>query len=88
MSSRAIQQAPFRVLVGANMPAVLVEMGFISNAVQERQLASDQFQRAVVDALVASIIRFQDYLRRFMPVGLPAADLTPAAGQPRLREPR
>ena len=32
MSPRAIQQAPFRVLVGANMPAVLVEMGFITNA--------------------------------------------------------
>ena len=31
MSPRAIQQAPFRVLVGANMPAVLVELGFISN---------------------------------------------------------
>ena len=31
MSPRAIQQAPFRVLVGANMPAVLVEMGFITN---------------------------------------------------------
>ena len=88
MSSRAIQQAPFRVLVGANMPAVLVEMGFISNPVQERQLTSDQFQRAVVDALVASIIRFRDYLQRFMPVVLPAVDLTPAAGQPRLREPR
>ena len=35
MSPRAIQQAPFRVLVGANMPAVLVEMGFITNADQE-----------------------------------------------------
>ena len=40
MSPRAIQQAPFRVLVGANMPAVLVEMGFITNPEQERQLAS------------------------------------------------
>ena len=44
MSPRAIQQAPFRVLVGANMPAVLVEMGFITNPEQERQLGSDGFQ--------------------------------------------
>ena len=44
MSPRAIQQAPFRVLVGANMPAVLVEMGFITNAEQEKQLASEAFQ--------------------------------------------
>ena len=44
MSQRAIQQAPFRVLVGANMPAVLVEMGFITNAEQERLLVSEPFQ--------------------------------------------
>ena len=83
-----VKKGPFYVLFLSNMPAVLVEMGFISNPVQERQLTSDPFQRAVVDALVASIIRFRAYVLRFMPVGVPAVDLTPAAGQPRLREPR
>ena len=60
MSPRAIQQAPFRVLVGANMPAVLVEMGFITNPEQEKQLASDGFQTSVVQALVDSIVRYRD----------------------------
>jgi len=60
MSPRAIQQAPFRVLVGANMPAVLVEMGFISNPEQEKQLRSDSFQSEIVQALVESIVRFRD----------------------------
>jgi N-acetylmuramoyl-L-alanine amidase len=60
MSARAIQQAPFRVLVGANMPAVLVEMGFISNAEQEKQLMSEAFQSSLVQALVDSIVRFRD----------------------------
>ena len=60
MSPRAIQQAPFRVLVGANMPAVLVEMGFITNAAQERQLQSDEFQNLLVQGLVESITRFRD----------------------------
>lgn len=60
MSARAIQQAPFRVLVGANMPAVLVEMGFITNAAQEKQLQSDDFQNLIVQALVESISRFRD----------------------------
>jgi N-acetylmuramoyl-L-alanine amidase len=60
MSPRAIQQAPFRVLVGANMPAVLVEMGFITNAEQEKQLSSDAFQSTIVQALVDSIARYRD----------------------------
>jgi N-acetylmuramoyl-L-alanine amidase len=60
MSARPIQQAPFRVLVGANMPAVLVEMGFITNPGQEKQLQSDDFQNLIVQALVESITRFRD----------------------------
>ena len=60
MSPRAIQQAPFRVLVGANMPAVLVEMGFISNPEQEKQLVSEPFQSFIVQALVESLLRFRD----------------------------
>jgi N-acetylmuramoyl-L-alanine amidase len=60
MSPRAIQQAPFRVLVGANMPAVLVEMGFITNVEQEKQLSSDTFQVSIVQALVDSIVRYRD----------------------------
>jgi len=60
MSGRPVQQAPFRVLVGANMPAVLVEMGFVTNTDQEQALASDQFQDAVVQALFDAVVRFRD----------------------------
>jgi N-acetylmuramoyl-L-alanine amidase len=60
MSPRAIQQAPFRVLVGANMPAVLVEMGFITNPEQERLLTSDAFQGSLVQALVDSLTKYRD----------------------------
>ena len=60
LSPRPRQQAPLRVLVGANMPAVLVEMGFLSNPVQARQLASDQFQNDIVQALVDGIVQFRD----------------------------
>src|SRR5206468_12585057 len=60
MSPRAIQQAPFRVLVGANMPAVLVEMGYLTNPQQERQLASDDYQNALTQSLLEAIIRFRD----------------------------
>jgi N-acetylmuramoyl-L-alanine amidase len=79
MSPRAIQQAPFRVLVGANMPAVLVEMGFITNADQEKQLNSDGFQSTIVKALVDSIAQYRDR-QSTRPAGATAAAPTPAAG--------
>ena len=59
MSARAIQQAPFRVLVAANMPAVLVEMAFLSNPQQEAQLATDGFKNGVVQSLYDAILRYR-----------------------------
>jgi N-acetylmuramoyl-L-alanine amidase len=81
MSPRAIQQAPFRVLVGANMPAVLVEMGFITNPDQEKQLVSDGFQASVVRALVDSIVRYRDRAVP-KPVGASGTPTAPAPARP------
>ena len=63
MSPRALERGPFRVLVGANMPAVLVEMGFLSNPSEERVLTTEPFQNAVVEALLQSVVRFRNYLQ-------------------------
>ena len=59
MSRRPVVQAPLRVLVGANMPAALVETGFLTNAAQEKQLAGDEFQNTIVQALADGIGRFR-----------------------------
>jgi N-acetylmuramoyl-L-alanine amidase len=63
MSPRALQQAPLRVLVGANMPAILVEMGFLTNAQQEKQLAGETQQNTIVQALVDGILRYRGALQ-------------------------
>ena len=55
---RGIKQAPFRVLVGAGMPAVLVEIAFISNAEEEKLLKSDDYQNRVTAALARGIARY------------------------------
>lgn len=86
MSPRGVQQAPLRVLVGANMPAVLVEMGFLSNPEQEAQLVSPAFQDAVVEGLLHGIIRYRDLAEQghpFDPLDAePPADDTAAARRP------
>lgn len=56
---RGVKQAPFRVLVGAAMPAVLVETAFISNPEEEQQLASEAFQQQVARALARGIARYE-----------------------------
>jgi N-acetylmuramoyl-L-alanine amidase len=64
MSPRAVQQAPFRVLVGANMPAALVEIGYLSNAEQETQLTTGAYQDQVAQALLDALIKFRGLLEK------------------------
>jgi len=73
--NRGIKQAPFRVLVGATMPAVLVETAFISNPTEERALALPIFQQNIADAVARAVGRF--FARR-----KGGAPTTPAAPTP------
>ena len=59
-----IDAGPFRVLESANMPAVLIEMGYLSNADQETALGSAEFQNTFVQALMDAVVKFREYLER------------------------
>ncbi|HEX6178995.1 MAG TPA: N-acetylmuramoyl-L-alanine amidase [Thermoanaerobaculia bacterium] len=59
VQNRGVKQAPFKVLLGATMPAALVEVGFISNPEEERKLQSGEFQDLMVTALVKAIERYK-----------------------------
>lgn len=76
VANRGVKQAPFKVLIGATMPAALVEVGFISNEEEEKKLQSDQFQSVMVDAITRAVVRYKtDYETR---IGL----IQPAAPAP------
>jgi N-acetylmuramoyl-L-alanine amidase len=72
---RSRDQAPLRVLVGANMPAVLVEVGFLSNPDDEKALSSAELPGSIVEALLVSVGDVRS--------GFPAAP--PAAAAPAAR---
>ena len=57
-NNRGVKQAGFRVLVGAFMPAVLVELAFISNPAEERLLGSGRFQVQSAEAIADAVDRF------------------------------
>jgi N-acetylmuramoyl-L-alanine amidase len=74
--SRGVKQAGFRVLVTAYMPAVLVEIGFGTNAAESRFLADPAAQRKLAGAIATAT---SDYLTRYeRRVG--AARVSEAAG--------
>ena len=52
------KEARFTVLTRARIPAVLVEMAFISNPAEERMLASVDFQQRMAGAIATGILRF------------------------------
>lgn len=53
-----VKQAPFYVLIGAEMPAVLVEVGFITNPMEKKRLLSKPYMESLADGLVAGIGRY------------------------------
>ncbi len=57
--SRGVKQAPFIVLVGAQMPAVLTEVGFISNPRQEQALRTERVQEEIAAAIAKSILAYR-----------------------------
>lgn len=81
IQNRGVKQAPFKVLVGATMPAALVEVAFISNPDEETKLKDDAFLTTVVDALTKAVVRYKtDYETRIGVIQPPAP--APAAPKP------
>jgi N-acetylmuramoyl-L-alanine amidase len=81
VNARPVLQAPFRVLAAANMPAVLVEVGYLTNPEEERLLKSAAHQDLVAQALLQAVIRFREVRERgAAPASLPI----PAPARPPL----
>jgi N-acetylmuramoyl-L-alanine amidase len=60
LAPTAIDRAPLRVLESANMPAVLIEIGYLSNPDQEKQLAGNALQTAIAQAILEAVVKFRD----------------------------
>ena len=56
--NRGVRQAPLFVLMGADMPAILSEIGFLSNPEEARRLASPPVQDRLAHALYEALLRY------------------------------
>ncbi len=82
LRDRGVKQAPFRVLMGANMPAVLVELGFISNPDEEKKLQDASYRAGLIEALVRSVQRYKAQVEGRPDPTLPAPQAAPSQTPP------
>jgi len=81
---RGVRQAPFLVLSALKMPAVLVEVGFISHPQEGRKLARDGYQERIAKALAQGVLQFADAVlqKRLVAAGERPKQAAPAPVKP------
>lgn len=62
--SNGIKQAGFYVLVGASMPSVLIETGFLTNKKDEAYLKSNAGQTEIAKTIFNAIVKYKEYYDR------------------------
>ena len=64
-----VKHGPFLVLFMADMPAILVEVGFVSNRGEARRLSSKAFAKKAAEGLARGIVRYRDEHARRLVAG-------------------
>jgi N-acetylmuramoyl-L-alanine amidase len=64
LKNLGVKQAPFMVLVGAGMPAILAEVAFMTNTHEAALLRTERYRQQIAEALFAGIMRYQERLKK------------------------
>ncbi len=63
--NRGIKKAPFVVLIGAQMPSVLAEIGFLTNSADEALMRKSEHRQKIAEALYKGIAAYAESLSQF-----------------------
>jgi len=63
--NRGVKKAPFVVLIGANMPSVLAEIGFLSNPREETLLKKPDYRQKLAESLYRGVSKYAEGLSHF-----------------------
>jgi N-acetylmuramoyl-L-alanine amidase len=58
LKDRGVKQAPFVVLIGANMPSILAEISFLTNPDDARQLRDPNYRQRIAESLYRGVARY------------------------------
>ena len=59
LRDRGVKKAPFVVLIGANMPSILAEISFVTNARDAEQLRDPEYRQRVAESLYAGVAKYE-----------------------------
>ncbi len=62
LKDRGVKKAPFVVLIGANMPSILAEISFVTNAKDARQLQHPEYRERVAESLYRGVAKYEEGL--------------------------
>jgi N-acetylmuramoyl-L-alanine amidase len=68
LKDRGVKKAPFVVLIGANMPSVLAEISFVTNAKDANQLQQPEYRQRVAESLYKGVAKYAGGLSTAKPV--------------------
>jgi len=67
LRDRGVRTAPFWVLVDSQIPAVLVEVGYLTSEDEEKRVRTRGFHHLIADALVTAVANFSERAARVVP---------------------
>lgn len=67
--NRGVKQAGFYVLIGASMPNVLIETGFLSNSVEEKNMKKPEYRQKIAQGIYSAILMFKESREKVLAEG-------------------
>ncbi|EGB15123.1 cell wall hydrolase/autolysin [Pseudodesulfovibrio mercurii] len=65
INNKGTREAPFYVLMGAKMPSVLVEIGYITNKTEAARLRSDKYREHLANGIVDGVLAYKSQIERY-----------------------
>jgi len=65
LKDRGTHEAPFLVLLGAKMPAILVEMGYITNPAEAAKLKDDRYLKRLTKGIADGVRAYKERVERY-----------------------
>ena len=70
VTDRGVKQAPFVVLIGAEMPSVLAEISFVTNKAEASLLKNEAYKQRIAQSLADAVLKYQASLKKITTVAV------------------